>query len=105
MDFKENNIKDEVIKALDEIIDPELEISIVKLGLIRDVVAYPSGDDEDASVEVIMTLTSPMCPFADAIIADVEDAVTLLGYGRGTVTLTFDPPWNATPELRLLMGI
>ena len=105
MDSNNKKIKEEVFDALEAIIDPELSLSIVKLGLVRDVVAYPSGEDEDASVEVIMTLTSPMCPFADAIISDVEDAVTLLGYGAGSVTLTFDPPWEATPELRMMMGL
>ncbi len=99
-------MKEKIITSLRGIIDPELGIDIVTLGLIRDVAL---GEEivpgEYEYVTVIMTLTSAMCPFADVIVADVVDTVTLLETGECKVELTFDPPWEATPELRLMLGL
>jgi metal-sulfur cluster biosynthetic enzyme len=105
MDFNNTKIIVEVKSALDSVIDPELGMSIVALGLLRDITVHPAGDDEDSEVEVLMTLTSPLCPFADAIIEDVENTVSVLGYGKCLVSLTFDPPWEASEELKLLLGL
>ncbi len=99
-------MKEEVIRALREIIDPELAVDIVTLGLVRDVYfgeEIVSGQYEN--VTVLMTLTSPLCPFADVLISDVSDAITLMGIGEGRVELTFDPPWEASPEVKLLFGL
>jgi len=89
-----NKIKEK----LKEVKDPELGIDIVELGLIRDVKI-------DDGVEVLMTLTSPLCPFADKIIKDVEDKLEELGFENGRVELTFDPPWEPSEELRVSLGI
>lgn len=101
-----NQTKEEVERALREIIDPELAVNIVSLGLIRDIYF---GEEivpgEYEHITVLMTLTSPLCPFADVLIADVCDTVTLLGMGEGKVELTFDPPWEASEEIRLLFGL
>ena len=99
-------MKEKVITSLKSITDPELGIDIVRLGLIREVIfgeEIVSGEYE--YVTVIMTLTSAMCPFADVIVADVVDTITLLEIGECKVELTFDPPWEATPELRLMLGL
>lgn len=98
-------MKDEVVKALRDIIDPELGIDIVTLGLIRDV---SFGDEiikgQYEYITVTMTLTSAMCPFADIIVADVVDTITMLEIGECKVELTFDPPWEASEDLRLMLG-
>jgi metal-sulfur cluster biosynthetic enzyme len=99
-------MKEEVEHVLREIIDPELAVNIVTLGLIRDI---QFGEEIVPGVyehvTVVMTLTSPLCPFADVLIADVSDAVTLMGIGEGKVELTFDPPWEASEEIKLLFGL
>jgi metal-sulfur cluster biosynthetic enzyme len=99
-------MKEEIERALREIIDPELAVDIVQLGLVRDIYF---GEEiipgQYEYITVLMTLTSPLCPFADVLIADVCDTVTLLGYGEGKVELTFDPPWEASEEIRLLFGL
>jgi metal-sulfur cluster biosynthetic enzyme len=99
--------KELIIEELKKVIDPELDINIVDLGLVRDV---EFGEfDQDFKVydyiKVIMTLTTPMCPFVDILIQNVEDCINLLGQGEAQVELTFDPPWEMPESLKLEMGL
>ncbi|HEY8321617.1 MAG TPA: metal-sulfur cluster assembly factor [Candidatus Baltobacteraceae bacterium] len=78
-----------VLEALRQVIDPELGIDVLSLGLI-----YRVSVDGDA-VEVDMTVTVPGCPMHATIMADAEHAVRSLGWAREvTVSLTFEPPWG-----------
>lgn len=52
--------KEDVLKRLKRVIDPELNINIVDLGFVRDVLI----DQKTKSVKVKITLTSPICPFS-----------------------------------------
>lgn len=99
--------KDIILKELKKIIDPELNIDIVRLGLIRDVEIGEYFEELGIYeyIKVIMTLTSPMCPFVDALIQEVEDNVNLLGVGECVVELTFDPPWECPEDLKLELGL
>ena len=99
--------KEKVLEILKTVIDPELEIDIVKLGLVRDVELGEYYDELAVHeyIKIIMTLTSPMCPFADQLIQEVEDAVNLIGKGEAQVELTFDPPWDCPEELKLELGL
>jgi metal-sulfur cluster biosynthetic enzyme len=76
--------------ALYEVIDPELMINIVDLGLVYDI-TFP----EENHVEVLMTLTTPSCPMGDAIQTGVINALekTFPDYTVG-ITRTFDPAWD-----------
>jgi metal-sulfur cluster biosynthetic enzyme len=81
----------QVLEALREVLDPELGLSVVELGLIYDL-AIRAG-----RVAITMTLTTPGCPIHDAMTAWVGEAVRQLpGVEDVEVRLTFDPPW--TPE-------
>ena len=82
---------DAVIDALRGVLDPELGLSIVDLGLVYGL------EIEDGRVRVIMTLTAPGCPIHDAMSAWVEHALLKVpGVTEAEVALTFDPPW--TPD-------
>ncbi len=83
--------KDIIREHLHAVIDPELDISIVDLGLIYDV-QFPS----DREVKIIMTLTSMGCPLFNTIHEDIYKSLAPLGYTPDTidVELTFDPPWS-----------
>ncbi len=83
--------KDAVIEHLRAVIDPELDITIVDLGLIYDV-QFPTKKE----VKVLMTLTSMGCPLFNTINEDIQKALAPLGYTPDTIDieLTFDPPWN-----------
>ena len=53
-----NNIKEDIVSALDTVYDPEIPVSIWALGLVYDIVLEPENN-----VKIIMTLTTPNCPF------------------------------------------
>lgn len=89
--------------ALARVIDPEMALGIVSLGLVYSVRATGEG------VHVRMTMTSAACPVADMIVADAEDALAAaLGPGRAVeVELCWEPPWEParmTPAARYAMG-
>lgn len=82
-------VEDKIREALKEIIDPELGVSIVDLGLIYDV-RYENGE-----AEVEMTLTSPGCPLAPIIDRKVKEAIRgIKEVKKLTVELVWDPPWS-----------
>jgi len=82
------------LDALREVIDPELMVNIVDLGLIYSV----SADEEtEQGVAVEMTLTSPACPAGPQIVQQAKMALERLhDVNQAKVTLTMSPPW--TPE-------
>ena len=83
---------DEVTEALRDVIDPELGLDFVELGLIYDVHV-----DEDGTVKVTYTLTSPGCPIGPQVSEQIEEFVSELeGVNDVQPTMTFSPPW--TPE-------
>jgi metal-sulfur cluster biosynthetic enzyme len=82
-------VEDKIREALKKVIDPELGVSIVDLGLIYDV-RYEKGE-----AEVEMTLTSPGCPLAPVIDKKIRDAVKdVPEVKKLTVELVWDPPWS-----------
>jgi metal-sulfur cluster biosynthetic enzyme len=84
---------DEVTDALRDVIDPELGLDFVELGLIYDVEVDDSG-----AVKVTYTLTSPGCPIGPQVSEQIEEFVGELdGVTDVQPTMTFSPPW--TPEL------
>ncbi len=84
---------------LKTVIDPELNIDIVSLGLVYEVNVEPNT--MKPHVEVIMTLTTPGCPLAavfDTMVRDALIGLPGLDPDQGLhVKLTFDPPW--VPDL------
>jgi metal-sulfur cluster biosynthetic enzyme len=83
---------DDVQDALSNVIDPELGLDFVELGLIYDV------EIEGADVFVTFTLTSPGCPIGPQVSEQIEEFVSELdGVGNVFPKMTFTPPW--TPEL------
>jgi metal-sulfur cluster biosynthetic enzyme len=99
--------KEIIVKKLTEVIDPELNIDIVNLGLIREINIgeYYEELNQHEYVNVLITLTSPMCPFADFIIQDIENKIMEITKSDIVVDITFDPPWTCPEELRLELGV
>ena len=99
------NITEEQIKEkLKEIKDPEIGIDIVSLGLIRGI-SIDEKSSEISGAEILMTFTSPTCPFADKLIDDIEKSLRSLGFEDARVEVTFDPPWEPPEDLRAILGI
>jgi FeS assembly SUF system protein len=81
----------EVVAALRTCYDPEIPVDIYELGLIYGVTVAPEG-----AVHVCMTLTSPNCPAAQKLPADVEQKVREVpGVTDTQVEVVFDPPWDS----------
>ena len=82
--------KSEVIEVLKTVRDPELPVNIYEMGLIYAVDVSP-----DDVVTIRMTLTTPMCPVADILPAEVESKVRAIGSVKDVkVDLVWDPPWS-----------
>ena len=80
----------EVVNALQEIYDPEIPLNIYELGLIYNISVSPQNH---ALVE--MTLTSPNCPVAQSLPAEItEKTMTVEGIETADVTIVWDPPWS-----------
>jgi len=92
-----------VINALKDIFDPEIPVNIYDLGLIYNV------EIDEGHVVVTMTLTTPHCPVAESMPAEVELRVGAVpGVGDAEVNLVWDPPWspeNMSDEARLELGM
>ncbi len=83
-------IRERIIEALHTVYDPEIPIDIYELGLIYDVAVA-----EDGKVGIQMTLTSPMCPAAEQLPAEVETkARGVDGVSSVELDLVWDPPWG-----------
>ena len=83
---------DDVQDALTNVIDPELGLDFVELGLIYEVAV------EDEDVYVTFTLTSPGCPIGPQVSEQIEEFVSELdGVTAVHPKMTFTPPW--TPDL------
>lgn len=97
-------LHDAVIAALKEIYDPEIPVNIYDLGLI-----YGVDVDDESDVVVSMTLTTPNCPVAESMPAEVElRAASVPGVRDAEVVLVWDPPWDPqkmSDEARLELGM
>ena len=93
--FKKDKPKDDfvfteeiVFDALKNVMDPELPVSIVDLGLIYSV------ETADNNISIKMTLTTPGCSMGAAISKQVENVLYALGAKNVILEIIWDPPWN-----------
>lgn len=83
-------------EELKKVIDPELFVNIVDLGLIY-VVDLQEVDDGKVDVNVEMTMTSPMCPAGPQLVANSRQVIEAIeSVGKVEIKVVMDPPW--TPE-------
>ncbi|MGD9720207.1 MAG: metal-sulfur cluster assembly factor [Pirellulales bacterium] len=84
-----------VREALTQVIDPELFVNVVDLGLIYVVELKEAGEKSDVTIE--MTMTSPACPAGPQLISQAKTTVGRLeGVGNVEVKIVMVPPW--TPD-------
>ena len=97
------DLKNAVISKIKEVYDPEIPVDVFELGLIYEINILPINN-----VEIIMTLTSPSCPSAEALPAEVEaKAREVEGVNDVNLTLTFDPPYQTdmmSEAAKLVLG-
>jgi FeS assembly SUF system protein len=93
MDIHKAELKTKIVEILKTCYDPEIPVDIFELGLIYDI-----NIDDDSIAHIIMTLTSPNCPVAGSLPAEVKDKVkSVIGIRNAEVQIVWDPPWN--PEM------
>jgi len=86
-----NPLEAKIIAALRSVFDPEIPVNIYDLGLIYNL----QVDAQNSDVYILMTLTSPNCPVAEDMPAQVQETVKMVeGVGEVRVELTFEPPWD-----------
>tara|TARA_A100001011_G_scaffold45697_1_gene42734 strand:- start:866 stop:1192 length:327 start_codon:yes stop_codon:yes gene_type:complete len=99
-----SQLGEKIVKVLKTIFDPEIPVDIYELGLIYDVFV-----NEDFDVKISMTLTSPNCPVAESLPAEVEEKVkSVQGVSSAIVEMTFEPPWTQelmSDEAKLELGL
>ena len=84
------HLESAIVEVLQTVYDPEIPVDIYALGLIYELDVRPGG-----AVNVVMTLTSPMCPVAETLPPEVETKVRgVAGVSSVTLDLVWDPPWN-----------
>lgn len=97
-------LKAHVLEAITLVYDPEIPVNIYELGLVYDIVI-----DADAVVHVAMTLTSPMCPSAQQLPAEVQTRVRAVpGVADARVVIVWEPPWameRMSDAARLQLGL
>lgn len=98
------DLGEKIVRVLKTIYDPEIPVDIYELGLIYDVFV-----NEDSEVKVLMTLTTPNCPVAETLPAEVEQKIASLKEVKSAeVEITFDPPWTQdlmSEEAKLELGM
>jgi metal-sulfur cluster biosynthetic enzyme len=102
---KQGPTTDEIWAVLKTVEDPELHMSITELGLIYDVAI-----DDEGSVTVDMTLTSPACPVGPLLQGMIyHKATEVEGVEDVEVNLVWSPPWDpremASEEVKMALGI
>jgi len=86
-------LKDEIEEALTNVIDPELGLDFMELGLVYDVAI-----DDDGAVDIQFTLTTPACPIGPQVSEQMIEFVSELeGVTEVRPNMTFQPPW--TPDM------
>ena len=90
-------------QALFNVIDPELFVNVIDLGLI-----YNLDFTQDSAITVTMTLSTPHCPMGEAITNGVQNSLeSIFPERKVDINLVFDPPWGydmLTPEGKEQLG-
>ncbi|OGZ06912.1 MAG: hypothetical protein A3D65_04395 [Candidatus Lloydbacteria bacterium RIFCSPHIGHO2_02_FULL_50_13] len=90
--------KEQIIETLKTVVDPEIHADIYTLGLIYEIKVGDEG------IDILMTLTTPFCPYGEQIVQNVEKALKKFGV-EVRVDLTFEPEWKPSEETRIALGL
>lgn len=92
--------KEQVIETLKQVYDPEIQVDVWTMGLIYDIKV------NDKNVHIIMTLTTPMCPYGPMLLEEVKARIKEDTDAEDVqIDVTFEPPWQPSEELRMILGV
>ncbi len=84
------DVQIEAVQVIQSVYDPEIPVNIYELGLI-----YEVNVSHDLNIEIVMSLTSPFCPAAQSMPAEIKEKLGAIeGVKEVEVKVTFDPPWT-----------
>ncbi len=105
MSVTEEGIREELKK----VIDPELFVNIIDLGLVYVVDIQPDQEADKLKIKIDMTMTSPACPAGPQLIGQSKQVVSQMdGIGEVEIKIVMDPPWTPdrmTDDARDQLGI
>ena len=97
------DLEEQIIQVLKTVYDPEIPVDIYELGLI-----YNIHITDDSDVHIEMTLTSPNCPAAESMPAEIRQKIAGMELVRSfDLDIVFDPPWDQSmmsEEAQLELG-
>ena len=100
-----DDIKNRILESLEQVIDPELGIDIVNLGLVYEI----RFNDENGETQIDMTLTTKGCPLADFLTDQIRDVMTdVPEVSKVDVRLVWYPAWTVdkmSRYARIALGI
>ncbi len=87
--MSEDPLYTRALEALSCVIDPEIGLNVVDLGLVYGI--------EPAAHEVLvrLTMTTPACPLAEQVVRDAEERLRRKGFTEVRIELVWDPPWSS----------
>lgn len=88
-----------IIEQLKLVYDPEVAVDIWNLELVYDIKV------EGSSVEVVMTFTSPLCPYGPELVEQVTESIKSIGFDNVHVEVVIDPPWVPSEHVKELLGV
>jgi metal-sulfur cluster biosynthetic enzyme len=100
--------KEELMAALNEVVDPELGMGLVDLGLIYEIVISPRKKGHAQEVKIKMTFTTPACPVMDEMIESVKSKLEAFPDTDIDLSIVFDPPWSIdrlSKKARIKLGL
>jgi len=94
--------KESVINVLKQINDPEILVDVWTMGLIYNI----EINEKKKVITITMTLTTPMCPYGPMLLEEIKVRLKEdTGAKEVILNLTFDPPWQPSDELRMMLGV
>lgn len=100
IDDIENKTDKKIIDVIKNVQDPELGVDIWSLGLIYNI-------EQNGKLDIVMTFTSPMCPFGPQIVSELKSGLKSKGYKEENVNINvvFNPLWEPSEELKEALGM
>ncbi|PID59427.1 MAG: SUF system Fe-S cluster assembly protein [Ignavibacteriae bacterium] len=96
-------LEQKIISVIETVYDPEIPVNIYELGMIYNVKV-----EDNADVEITMTLTSPACPVAESLPIEVQQKIKEIDeVNEVNINLVWEPPWNKdmmSDEAKLNLG-
>ena len=92
--------REDAVECFKQVVDPELGLDVWTLGLI-----YEIKVEQGKKPLIKMTFTSPMCPYAPQLVAEITSQFVSKGFQEPEFEYTFDPPWKPNQEVRVMLGL